>query len=89
MHRECETMEPDFDCEPVEPLDMEVDDIVIDSDEIKSDNDLCPIANDPFVEPAEPKHFDEGIHLTCLILQFMLQFIKNRSFCREWCWVIY
>lgn len=64
MHPECQAIQSDFECEPVEQLEMEVDEIVIhdsDDNDIKSDdNDLCPIANDPF-KAAEPKHFDKGI----------------------------
>lgn len=46
---------------------MEVDDIVND-DELKSDkeNDLYPIASDPYVESIEPKHLHEGIKHTFL-----------------------
>lgn len=43
---------------------MEVDEIVIhddnDNDLKSSDNDLCPIANDPY-KSTEPKHFDKGM----------------------------
>lgn len=64
LHPECEAIQSDFECEPVEQLEMEVDDIVIhdsDDDDIKSnDNDLCPIANDPY-KSAESKHFNKGI----------------------------
>lgn len=64
MHPECQAMQSDFECEPVEQLEMEVDEIVIhdsdDSDPKSDDNDLCPIANDPF-KSAESKHFDKGI----------------------------
>lgn len=59
LERGCETMPTEFECEPVEQLsEMEVDDIVInDDDDLKTDekeNDLYPIANDPFVETIEP-----------------------------------
>lgn len=64
MHSECEAVQSDFECGPVEQLEMEVDDIVIndsDGSDMKSnDNDLCPIANDPY-KSAESKHFDKGI----------------------------
>lgn len=70
-HPECEAIQSDFECEPVQQLEMEVDDIVIhdnidddsddDDDDLKSnDNDLCPIANDPF-KLNESKHFDKGM----------------------------
>lgn len=69
LERECEPIQADFDCEPVEQLsEMEVDDIAINDDELKSDNELCaPITSDPFVEPPEPKqhHFNEGMFTSC------------------------
>lgn len=50
----------DFECEPVEQLEMEVDDIVIHNND---DNDLksneTGIVKDPF-KPIESKHFDKG-----------------------------
>lgn len=64
LHSECKPIENDFECEPVEQHEMEVDDIVIhdnDDDGLKSDdNDLCPIANDLF-KSAELKRFDKGM----------------------------
>lgn len=69
MHPECEVIQNDFECEPAEQLGIEVDDIVIhdnDENDMKSnDNDLCPIANDPYKSAAETKHFDKGIYLDC------------------------
>lgn len=63
MRSDCEAIQSNFECEPVEQLEMEVDDIVIndsdDSDIKSTDNDLCPIANDPY-KSAESKHFDKG-----------------------------
>lgn len=63
LRSECEAIQSNFDCEPVEQLEMEVDDIVIndsdDSDIKSTDNDLCPIANDPY-KSTESKHFDKG-----------------------------
>lgn len=66
LNQECEAIPPtEFECEPVEQLaQMEVDDIVISNDdELKSDkeNDIYPIASDPYVESIEPKHFHEGM----------------------------
>lgn len=67
LEERCETMPTEFDCEPVEQLsEMEVDDIVInDDDDLKMDekeNDLYPIANNPFVETIrlENDNFIEG-----------------------------
>ncbi|XP_055313175.1 serine-rich adhesin for platelets-like isoform X2 [Sitodiplosis mosellana] len=64
LDQPCESIPTaDFECEPVEQLsEMEVDDIVISNDdELKSDkeNDLYPMASDPYVESMEPKHYHE------------------------------
>lgn len=88
LHPECGVTQSDFECEPVEQLEMEVDDIVIhdsDDEELKSnDDDLCPIANDPF-KPVEPKPFDKGTahvlitfaHIECIMGHYHLCICTN------------
>lgn len=92
LRSECAAIQSDFDCEPVEQLEMEVDDIVIndsdDSDIKSTDNDLCPIANDPY-KSAESKHFDRGNGITRLPslsngnFFFMNELKHLANFCRE------
>lgn len=60
MEQRGESIQASFECEPVEQLSgMEVDDIDISNDdELKSDkeNDLYPMANNPFVESIQSKN---------------------------------
>lgn len=60
----CQPIHSEFDCEPEQLSEMEVDDMM-NSDELKLDNenDLHSIANDPYDESIEPQNMSyiEGI----------------------------
>lgn len=57
---------------------MEVDDIAIKTDAPKTDNNLCPIAADPFVVPAAAKPFSEGkrVLFDAQFLNFNTKYLK-------------